>query len=236
MTRPRLLVGLLLGLVLAGISPLLGCAPTSGELMERRPDPEWAFRVWQARLPSPLWWCAIHLVIEVRSPDDPPGIGETWEVWQSPRGEDGTHVCKNLGTIRGGVGGGDPTLVYELRGERAREPVLWIRQHAREYASRDTYLAWPGPNSNTYVATMLRECPGVRVDLPPTAIGKDWRWLPISTTTTGTGVQLDLLIVGAQVGLREGVEAHFLGTSLGVGLWPPALKLPGVGRVGVQQW
>ena len=38
--------------------------------------------------------------------------------------------------------------------------------------------------------------------------------------------------LGLQVGLREGVQLHFFGTSLGLSLWPPALELPLAGRVG----
>ena len=35
------------------------------------------------------------------------------------------------------------------------------------------------------------------------------------------------------MGLREGLELHLLGLTLGVGLWPPALKLPLLPRLGV---
>ncbi|MEZ0230035.1 MAG: DUF3750 domain-containing protein [Planctomycetota bacterium] len=229
-------------LAVCAVLVLAGCAPTSRAYFEEHAqDKDYAVRIWQARLPSPLWWAAVHCIVEVRTPEMPPGPGETWEVWQhahrdEERGES-THVMKSLGTFRGGVGGGEPTLVSEWHGEPAKRAIEWMRRHAPTYQARERYLAWPGPNSNTFVADLLRDCPDVSVDLPPTAIGKDHvGLLRAQRTTTGLGVQLDLLsFVGFQVGLTDGVEVHLLGTALGVAFWPPAFKLPGVGRVGFQQ-
>ena len=75
------------------------------------------------------------------------------------------------------------------------------------------------------------------MDLPPNAVGKDWPttvpWvLGLQRTTTGLGVQVDVLVLGAQVGLT-GVEAHILGTAVGISWWPPAIKLPFLPRLGV---
>ncbi len=220
---------------------LAGCAgPTVDEYLASHPDDSGdVVRVWSARLPGALWPIAEHLILEVRTADMPPGLGESWEVWHQPECHDeaGSYVCRDLGTLRSGVGGGAPTLVAETRGEDARRAAAWIREHAPVWRHRDVYVAWPGPNSNTFVAGLLRECPGLAVDLPPTAIGKDWLGiLHAGGTTTGTGFQVDALVVGVQVGLREGVEIHFLGTALGVAFWPPALKLPGVGRLGFPQY
>jgi hypothetical protein len=98
---------------------------------------------------------------------------------------------------------------------------------APQFPYRHGYRAWPGPNSNTFVDWLAREVPGLRVELPPTAVGKDYAtWLRVGLSPTGTGVELETMLLGAQVGLREGVEAHFLGLTAGVGLWPPQLKLP----------
>jgi hypothetical protein len=40
-------------------------------------------------------------------------------------------------------------------------------------------------------------------------------------------------VLGLTVGLDEGVEMNLLGLSLGVDVLRPALRLPGVGRVGM---
>jgi hypothetical protein len=102
------------------------------------------------------------------------------------------------------------------------------------YDSPSRYRAWPGPNSNTFVAHIGREIPALRLSMPSTAVGKDW--LPgatvIASTPSGTGYQLSLLgVLGLAVGVDEGLELNVLGLVVGADLRRPALKLPGLGRV-----
>ena len=53
------------------------------------------------------------------------------------------------------------------------------------------------------------------------------------TSPSGSGVQLSLLgLAGLLAGWEEGLEINRLGLTFGVGLKHPALKPPGVGRVG----
>jgi hypothetical protein len=71
--------------------------------------------------------------------------------------------------------------------------------------------------------------------LPPTAIGKDFpydgRWFGF--TSSRTGVFLSIAgYVGLMVGWVEGFELNFFGAVLGLDIRRPALKLPGVGRIG----
>jgi len=85
------------------------------------------------------------------------------------------------------------------------------------------------------VAYIARAVPELRVDLPPTAIGKDF--LPngslADTTPSGTGVQLSLFgLGGLAVGWEEGIEINLLTLNFGLELKSPALKLPLVGRLG----
>lgn len=96
-----------------------------------------------------------------------------------------------------------------------------------------TYFPIPGPNSNTFVDQLLRRCK-IPIDLPPTAIGKDYRGiLGASRTSGGTGIQLETWLAGIKIGLKEGVELHFLGFTVGVDFWPPAFLLPvNPGRLG----
>jgi hypothetical protein len=50
---------------------------------------------------------------------------------------------------------------------------------------------------------------------------------------SGTGLQASLLgMLGVLVAAEEGVEINLLGLSLGVDVTSPALRLPGLGRVG----
>jgi hypothetical protein len=96
-----------------------------------------------------------------------------------------------------------------------------------------SYFPIPGPNSNTIVDVMLRRCE-VHVELPATAIGRDYRGpIGASVTSLGTGVQLESWVVGVKLGLEEGVELHVASLALGVHVWPPAITVPvNPGRIG----
>jgi hypothetical protein len=93
---------------------------------------------------------------------------------------------------------------------------------------------WPGPNSNTFADLLIRTC-GLGIELPATAIGKDYRGpIGASITEGQTGVQLETWVVGAKIGLKEGIQADLTGLSLGVHFWPPGLEVPvNPGRIGV---
>ncbi len=107
------------------------------------------------------------------------------------------------------------------------------KQSTRYNEDHPDYWPIPGPNSNTFVDTLLRRC-DIHVDLPTTAIGKDYRGpVGISTTSGGTGVQLESWIVGLRLGLKEGVEVHLFSLGVGVDVWPPAILVPvNPGRIG----
>jgi hypothetical protein len=94
---------------------------------------------------------------------------------------------------------------------------------------------WPGPNSNTFVATVLRAVPELEVTLPPNAIGKDFRHGAYAgLTDSGTGVEASLFgLLGVKLGWIEGVELNFLGLVAGFDLRHPGVKLPGFGRIGI---
>jgi hypothetical protein len=54
-----------------------------------------------------------------------------------------------------------------------------------------------------------------------------------ASAPSGTGVQVSFGgVLGVMLAAQEGVELNLLGLSAGVDFWPPALKLPGVGRIG----
>ncbi len=94
---------------------------------------------------------------------------------------------------------------------------------------------WPGPNSNTFTATVLRAVPELEITLPPNAVGKDFRAYPyLGPTDSGTGVEASLWgLIGVKLGWVEGIELNFLGLVAGLDLRHPAVKLPGFGRVGI---
>lgn len=129
--------------------------------------------------------------------------------------------------------GAAPQLLRDLRGAQAEAVIARLDAVAAAYPF-DSYRAWPGPNSNTFVAFVAREIPQLRVALPPHAVGKDF--LPhgrvVAPTPSGTGWQASLGgLLGLAVALDEGLEVNLLGLVTGVDVAPPALKLPGVGRL-----
>jgi hypothetical protein len=83
-----------------------------------------------------------------------------------------------------------------------------------------------------------RAVPELRLDLPATAIGKDFipGGMPVAMTPSGTGVQVSLFgLLGVLGGVEEGLELNVMTLTFGVDVKRPALKLPIVGRVGFSQ-
>lgn len=131
-----------------------------------------------------------------------------------------------------------PEVVFAADGAAATAliPRMQAAIDAYTWRNRGDYRAWPGPNSNTFITAVLDAVPEVGVVLPPTAIGKDYpydgRWL--RRTSSGTGLQLTLGgYGGVTIGWVEGIEVNILGAVAGLDIRRPALKLPGLGRLGV---
>jgi hypothetical protein len=130
--------------------------------------------------------------------------------------------------------GNAPQLLAQMRGADAEALIPRIDKAARSYPHGDEYSAWPGPNSNTFTAWVTREVPELRVDLPPTAIGKDYLVDGVfATAPSGSGVQFSVLgVLGVTASTVEGLELNLLGLTFGLDPWPPAIKLPMLGRLG----
>jgi hypothetical protein len=129
----------------------------------------------------------------------------------------------------------DPILHKLWRGAEAERAAACIERQgpkAKAYIE-EHYVFYPGPNSNTYGDIVLRKC-GLHASLPSTSVGKDWRGLiGGGVTSEGTGLQLETALLGIKIGLKEGIELHVLGLSIGIDLWPPAIIVPlGPGRIG----
>jgi len=99
-----------------------------------------------------------------------------------------------------------------------------IAETARAYDA-SLYRPWPGPNSNTFTRVLVMEVDGLHAHLEPNATGKEFTW-HAGRTPGGTGLEIKTPLLGAAIGLREGVELNFLGITAGIGIWPPSLKLP----------
>jgi hypothetical protein len=125
-----------------------------------------------------------------------------------------------------------PELYADRRGAGVDELIRRIDEAARSYPYSAEYRVWPGPNSNTFTAWIARAVPELEVDLPATAIGKDYLGSSIvGAAPSGSGVQLSLGgVLAVAVSGVDGVELNVLGLNFGVS--PRGLKLPMVGRIG----
>jgi hypothetical protein len=130
--------------------------------------------------------------------------------------------------------GAVPELIAEKRGPGAAALVARIDAAARAYPWAGEYVIWPGPNSNTFTAWVLRAVPELEADLPPTAIGKDYTGKKLlASAPSGHGFQVSLFgMAGLTASGVEGLEVNLLGLTFGINPFDPALKLPLVGRIG----
>src|SRR5262249_16244159 len=132
--------------------------------------------------------------------------------------------------------GNMPKVLVDLTGAEAEKLIPKVEAAVENYrwSHAGDYRIWPGPNSNTFVANVLRAAPGLGVTMPANAIGRDYRpQFYAGLTDSGTGVEINFWgYLGAKIGWVEGVEVNVLGLVAGFDLRDPALKLPGFGRIG----
>jgi hypothetical protein len=132
---------------------------------------------------------------------------------------------------------GNPIVHKVWRGEEGERAADCVEKYAPGIASHieANYIFYPGPNSNSFGPRVLRKCK-LAASLSSTSVGKDWYGkfgFGAGITSERTGVQLETPIVGVRVGLKEGIELHVIGLSIGIDLWPPAIIVPiGPGRIG----
>ena len=126
-----------------------------------------------ASLPFPLGLFAVHYWFTVLDPDS--GRCDRWEIWQSSDagGESVGHLHCNFKAPDEGVGGGPAHVHAEWRGDEARKIHSVLKETEKTYPHVHRYLPWPGPNSNTFAAWVLRQA-GIELHLPWKAIGKDF--------------------------------------------------------------
>jgi hypothetical protein len=101
-----------------------------------------------------------------------------WEVWQTKNagGFCIGHVHRDLKDPDAGVGGGPSRIAAQWDGEAALA-IKSVLENARAYPYCQTYRLWPGPNSNTFAAWVLREA-GIEHPLHWKAFGRNYRGRP----------------------------------------------------------
>ena len=130
--------------------------------------------------------------------------------------------------------------VFAADGDAAQKliPQILTAIQAYPFTQRSAYTAWPGPNSNTFVACAMARVPQITAALPPTAVGKDFpcdgSWYGRTPSRTGFRVNFGGY-GGVMIGWVEGIEINIAGAISGIDIRRPALKLPGFGRIGFAQ-
>lgn len=130
-----------------------------------------------------------------------------------------------------------PVLLVDLRGPEAGRLVNKVLAAVQAYPYQHEYTMWPGPNSNTFTAFIGRSVPELKLNLPPTAIGKDY--LPhnrfYASAPSGSGHQVSIYgLAGIIISREEGLELNILGLDFGINPLKPSIRLPGFGTVGTR--
>ena len=192
--------------------------------------PDAMVRVFAARTVRWRGIFAVHSWIVVKERNAPRYTRYDYTAWGEP-------IRINGFAADGRWFGSRPDTIAAADGEVADRMIPKIRAAVEAYQPRSygDYRAWPGPNSNTFVTAVLASVPELRATLPPTAIGKDFPYdgdmFGLTPSQTGVRFTLDGYL-GLTVGWVEGIELNLLGAVFGVDLRRPAIKLPGLGRLG----
>jgi hypothetical protein len=215
-------------LILAAIaSPWLADA---GAAPDPRDAAEAVVQVYGARAMGIKGWFAVHTWVAVKPADAT--AYTVYEVigWRL-RWSDSAVVVRTRQPDAPWFGS-EPELYAEKRGRGVDELIKRIDKAAREYPYAGEYTLWPGPNSNTFTAWIARHVPELELDLPATAIGKDYLGSSVvSTAPSGSGLQFSLFgLLGIAASGVDGLEVNLFGLNFGVG--PSGLKLPLLGRLG----
>ncbi len=129
----------------------------------------------------------------------------------------------------------EPMVIYSAHGMDAEPLIVVIEQAVRDYPHRHQggYRIWPGPNSNSFIAHVLRAVPELGA-LPPNAVGRDWRSGLVSCDWCRRSGRLHLTLCGLfgfSLGVKGQIEFHLLGLVAGIDLARPAFLIPAKGRV-----
>jgi hypothetical protein len=194
--------------------------------------PEAVIQVYAARAVRWRGYFGVHTWIATKPADA--GAFTVYEVTGFAVRRGGRAVRVSQRPADGRWFGSVPVLLADVRGDGVDQLITRIGRAVEAYPYPRSYRIWPGPNSNTFTAFVLRQVPELRVDLPGHAVGKDYLGARVfSRSPSGTGVQANLFgVLGVLGGVEEGLELNVLGATVGVDPNDWGLKLPLVGRIG----
>ena len=150
----------------------------------------------------------------------------------------GLPVRKNAYAPDGRWYSNTPWIVGFLKGSKAVAAVRKAEAAIASYpySHRGDYTIWPGPNSNSFAAHVLRSIPEMGVQMPPNAVGRDFApgFAAIDISDDWTDVHATLGgLAGFAAGVHSGIEVHLFGLVAGIGVSPFTLKVPAFGDVSI---
>ncbi|MBO0906356.1 DUF3750 domain-containing protein [Jiella sonneratiae] len=128
----------------------------------------------------------------------------------------------------------EPHVVFEASGAAAERLIPEIRAAIADYpfAMRGGYHIFPGPNSNSFVAHVMRHVPAIDAVLPPVSVGRDYPTdgSLVFVDPDGRDVHASLFgYAGISAGWKTGLEINLLGLVAGVDIRRLGIKVPAFG-------
>ena len=175
-TSRTLCLVLLIGLTLAGCGSKdwrTASRESAGIAPNPATHPEAVILVYGASTWGWRGWFAIHTWIATK-----PHNSQSYTVyeligWRQRRGLPMVRVEQDLPDRY--WYGERPRLIKELRGADAAQLIPRIAAAAKSYPWPDRYQAFPGPNSNTFIAWIGRQVPELQLELPFSALGSGYQ-------------------------------------------------------------
>ncbi|MGB6119820.1 MAG: DUF3750 domain-containing protein [Mesorhizobium sp.] len=147
----------------------------------------------------------------------------------------GAPVRKNSRSADGRWYSNEPFTVSAIHGADAERIIPRVEAAIESYpfSHNGDYRVWPGSNSNSFIAHVMRIAPELG-DLPPNATGRDfWPGGISAGWSRATGdIHATLYgLAGFTAGLTSGIELHFMGLVAGIDVKRGAIKIPAWGRI-----
>ncbi|MBT4289728.1 MAG: DUF3750 domain-containing protein [Deltaproteobacteria bacterium] len=132
-------------------------------------------------LPLPLSYLALHCWFVLA---DQENTISRWEIWQRPQRCKNSwgHLHQNLFPMQQGINRipgcsfwkWPSKLLFYFDHPVASTLTKIIGSSPEIYPYHHQYRAYPGPNSNTYIQWVLDHLSAPKIELPTSAIGKNW--------------------------------------------------------------
>ncbi len=117
-------------------------------------------------------WFAIHTWIATKRTGESEYTIYDVVSWRGGYGADVLRIMQDIPDRH--WYGERPELLVEHQGAGVDAFIDLVDEAARAYPWKNTYKAFPGPNSNTFTAWVARQVPGLDLDLPFSAIGSGY--------------------------------------------------------------